>query len=106
LLLQPLVENAVKHGALAEGGAGEVVVRARVDKVTRTLTCEVEDDGPGPIDEPRRVASSLGDATREGGQGLSIVRRRLAVRYGALASFRLEKCEGRTRAVVSLPAGP
>jgi signal transduction histidine kinase len=99
LLLQPLVENAVKHGALACEGAGQVVVRARVERnengdgCARALTCVVEDDGPG-----------LSATPREGAHGLSIVRQRLAVRYGDRASFTLENSGGRTRAVVRLPA--
>jgi LytS/YehU family sensor histidine kinase len=101
LLLQPLVENAVKHGALAVDGAGEVVVRVRVeddaDGGGRALTCVVEDDGPGPSATPRASADGSG-------HGLSIVKQRLAVRYGDRASFKLEKAGGRTRAVVRLPA--
>jgi two-component system LytT family sensor kinase len=49
LLLQPLVENAVRHGVLvrARGGAVSVLVRRRDD----SLVITVEDDGPGLRDE-------------------------------------------------------
>jgi LytS/YehU family sensor histidine kinase len=67
LLLQPIVENAVAHGALRRSEGGTVRVRVRRDGAS--LRCEVEDDGPGPSDAPRR----------EGARGLSMVERRLAL---------------------------
>jgi signal transduction histidine kinase len=49
LILQPLVENAVRHGVLArpQGGALSVSIRRRDDVLVMT----VEDDGPGPGDK-------------------------------------------------------
>jgi two-component system, LytTR family, sensor kinase len=49
LILQPLVENAVRHGVLAraQGGALSVSIRRRDE----TLVITVEDDGPGLKDE-------------------------------------------------------
>src|SRR5262249_23062752 len=44
LLLQPLVENAVRHGALAREGGGEVVVRTR--RTGGATEVVVADDGP------------------------------------------------------------
>ncbi|AKT41349.1 sensor histidine kinase [Chondromyces crocatus] len=87
LILQPLVENAVKHGALR--GGGHVTVRAHVDAQTLVLT--VEDDGPG-----------LG-ALRDGGRGLSIVRRRLELETLRPESFTLRREHERTVASVRLP---
>jgi LytS/YehU family sensor histidine kinase len=64
LLLQPLLENAVKHGALASrGDVGRVAVRSAVGDAATTFV--VADNGPG-----------LRSDNREG-LGLSIVRRRL-----------------------------
>jgi len=95
LLLQPLVENAVKHGALRRPGGGLVAVRAALEGAgSERLTCVVEDNGPGP---------SAG-ATRPGAIGLDLVKRRLSLRYGRTAQVRLEAGEGRTRCIVSLPA--
>ncbi len=91
LLLQPLVENAVKHGALRRGdGAGEVVVRAsrRGDGV---LVCVVEDNGPG-----------LPDAdVRAGAFGLQAVRRRLELE-APRASLRLESSSEGMRSIVEI----
>ena len=86
LLLQPLVENAVKHGALRLREGGEVTVRARPDGA-RTLLC-VEDNGPG-LQPPR-----------DGAVGLELVTRRLAL--GGHGTFRLERDDGRTRSIVVL----
>lgn len=91
LLLQPLVENAVKHGALMRAGGGEITVRTEL--AGPKLVCTVEDNGPG-------VPAG---ATRPGAFGLVSVRRRLALRYPDSASLRLESSAGGTRSVVELP---
>jgi LytS/YehU family sensor histidine kinase len=91
LLLQPLLENAVKHGALRRREGGEVSVRAAVDG-TR-LTCIVEDNGPGPVaSEPR-----------DGARGIELVERRLEIEYVGAAAFRLEADGSHTRSIVELP---
>jgi len=94
LLLQPLVENAVKHGALMRAGGGEITVRTKLDG--RRLVCTVEDNGPGI---PKT-------ATRAGAFGLVSVRRRLALRYADEGSLRLESGPAGTRSIVELPADP
>ncbi|MEO8335516.1 MAG: histidine kinase [bacterium] len=75
LVLQPLVENAVRHGLepRVEGGSVEVVARRRLD----VLELEVRDDGLGL---PREDASG-GPAWREG-VGLRNTRDRLQHLYG------------------------
>jgi signal transduction histidine kinase len=93
LLLQPLIENAVKHGALRRGdGAGEVVVRAsrRDDGV---LVCVIEDNGPGIPDAD----------VRAGAFGLQAVRRRLELEAHH-ASLRLESSSEGTRSIVEIAA--
>jgi sensor histidine kinase YesM len=96
LLLQPLVENAVKHGALCRSGGGQVVVRARVvdssDGRASRVVCTVEDNGPGMTDA----------APRSGAFGLRAVRRRLELRYDD-ATLRLESSPSGTRSIVELP---
>jgi len=91
LLLQPLVENAVKHGALRRGdGDGRVVVRARLTD-SGGLVCTVEDNGPGMPDSD----------VRAGAFGLHAVRRRLELEAPA-ASLRLESSSEGTRSIVEL----
>jgi LytS/YehU family sensor histidine kinase len=91
LLLQPLVENAVKHGALMRAGGGEITVRAKLSGPK--LVCTIEDNGPGIPDSP----------TRPGAFGLMSVRRRLALRYPQGATLRLESSSSGTQSIVELP---
>ncbi len=94
LLLQPLVENAVKHGALRRPEGGEVRVRATLGTPAEgRLTCVVEDNGPGLVER----------AARAGALGLDLVTRRLSLEYGRGAELRLESGDGRTRSIVTLP---
>lgn len=87
LIMQPLVENAVKHGALR--GGGEVVVNARIEDGMLVMT--VGDDG-----------EHLGEPRRPGGRGLSIVQRRLALDGLRDESFELVREGGRTVARLRL----
>lgn len=96
LLLQPLVENAVNHGALRRREGGEVRVRTAVTGEGRaagaTLLCEVEDNGPGVGPGP----------VRDGALGLALVRRRIEAMHPE-ARFRLEPAHPGTRAVIEVP---
>jgi signal transduction histidine kinase len=92
LLLQPLLENAVKHGALRRRGGGEVQVHTSLEQGDR-VRCVIEDNGPGT--DPR--------LPRPGALGIRLLTRRLEVQYRGLASFHLESAEGVTRAIVELP---
>ncbi|MBX3261400.1 MAG: histidine kinase [Labilithrix sp.] len=91
LLLQPLVENAVKHGALRRRGGGVVTVRAAMNDARRVV-CTIEDNGPGlPDAEPR-----------QGAFGLRSVRRRLELKFPD-AVLRMESSTSGTRSIVELP---
>jgi signal transduction histidine kinase len=91
LLLQPLVENAVKHGALRrDEGAGLVTVRVE-GKDDGTLVCVVEDNGPGMTSEHVRV----------GAFGIQSVRRRLELE-APNASLRHESSRAGTRSIVEV----
>ncbi len=75
LLLQPLVENAVKHGIAPHGGSGRVAVSARPGN--GGLLLSVRDSGPGPDHDPGP----------DDGRGLSMTRERLEHLYGG--AFRM-----------------
>ncbi len=74
LTLQPLIENAIRHGIAPRPGPGHILISATRDGVH--LALRVEDDGLG-------AAAS----TRGSGVGLSLVHRRLTASFGATAQF-------------------
>jgi two-component system LytT family sensor kinase len=77
LILQPLVENAVRHGVGRRSAPGRIRVAARVDGVT--LIVEVADDGPG----------LAGREARPDGVGLRNTRARLATLFGDSSAFEI-----------------
>jgi two-component system LytT family sensor kinase len=82
LMLQPIVENAVKHGIAPLLRGGDVTVTARLDSAAgpQALVIVVHDTGPGVSQVELRGG-------RERGVGLSNVERRLACQYGEAASL-------------------
>jgi LytS/YehU family sensor histidine kinase len=76
MLLQPLVENAIKHGISKRAGPGRIELSAH--RTDGTLELRVRDDGPGYAPSPR---SSHGNGNG-GGIGLSATRARLLELYG------------------------
>jgi len=75
LVLQPIVENAIRHGMTSRAERGHVAVRATRNGAV--LTLEVSDDGPGLPKTP---------AAGNGGIGLANTRERLARLYGSASS--------------------
>jgi signal transduction histidine kinase len=84
LLLQPLVENAVRHGITSREEGGRLTLDAR--RVGGHLHLRVADDGPGPPDAATMTASD--------GVGLSNVQARLQALYGDDARFQMERADG------------
>jgi hypothetical protein len=88
LLLQPLLENALRHGNHAQG---PVTVSAKCD--ADRLTLEVRSHGPFR-------------GNRDGGLGLELVRRRIELAYGTNASFTIATEGDQCVARISVPASP
>ncbi len=102
LILQPLVENSIKHMEKGEGRPAEILVRATLSG--DTLALEVRDNGPGPAadEEASRLKAPEGC-----GVGLANIRERLATVYGHTASLTLAAHpEGGTHAFIRLPCRP
>ena len=96
LILQPIVENAIRHGISVDSSAGQVEITASV--VDGRLRITVTDDGPGIRDDAPRRGS---------GTGLTNTRERLTQRYGP--EGRLELAGGReagTTVTLRMPAQP
>jgi two-component system, LytTR family, sensor kinase len=81
LILQPIVENALEHGASRSTGEGRVEIAAR--KREGNLVISVRDNGPG-----------LSDERPKEGVGLRNTEARLAQLYGGRASFSIAPAEG------------
>jgi signal transduction histidine kinase len=80
LLVQPLVENAIRHGMEPKAGNGHLTIRCRHDG--GMLDIEVRDDGPG-------FKADIAEGT-----GLANVRQRLAAACGPEASLSLKSNPG------------
>ncbi len=83
LILQPLVENAIRHGIAPRSEAGRLRVAAR--RENRRVRLEVEDDGVGLAEVSRPGAA---------GVGLANVRARLAALYGPAGELALAATPG------------
>jgi len=84
LSIQPLVENAVKHGVAARSGRGTVRLRARM--TAGGVLIEVSDDGRG-----FRVGANKTNIG--GGVGLENVRQRLKLCFGEAAAVTIDSSE-------------
>lgn len=100
MILQPFVENSIRHGLEPRLDGGWVLVRGRRERSAGRdeIWLEVEDNGAGipPERLPQAQASGI---------GLSNVRERLRVLYGDAARLEIDSdAEQRTRVRVRLPA--
>jgi LytS/YehU family sensor histidine kinase len=93
-LLQPLVENAIRHAVAPRAAGGAVEIQA--SRFDDTLRIEVRDDGPGFPAGPAR-----------NGIGLSNTRARLEQLYGASHRFELSNLDAPSQGAlcrIELPA--
>jgi len=92
LALQPLVENAIKHGISVDSAAGRLEIIAKLHD-GKVWLC-VRDDGPGPAPGSRLRF----------GVGLTNVRSRLKQLYGDESSLELTGADGRgCEAIITIP---
>jgi two-component system LytT family sensor kinase len=87
LVLQPLVENAVRHAIEPRAAAGRLEIRAR--RHDGRLTLEVADDGPGIVTNGRGAIDGSAIPVTGSGIGLANTRARLEQLYGAGHRFQL-----------------
>ncbi|MFL6215244.1 MAG: sensor histidine kinase [Blastocatellia bacterium] len=96
LILQPIVENAIRHGVVMQSGPGHIEVR--VSHLNDTLSLQVQDNGPG-------LASAQDSSSRwRGGVGLSNTRARLEHLYGTAQRFEMADArEGGLQVTLEIP---
>jgi two-component system LytT family sensor kinase len=95
MILQPLIENSIKHGLASKVGGGRITIRTMLRDGHAVI--EVHDDGLGMTEE--RLERAFG-----GGIGLSNVNERLRTIYGAHYTLKLTSEPGRgTCARVEIP---
>jgi sensor histidine kinase YesM len=93
LSLQPIVENAIRHGIGRSSSAGRIRISA--SQLNGTLELRVQDDGPG---------FSSSDASPDHGIGLANTRARLKQLYGPDASLKIENSDpGGATVTMSIP---
>jgi len=98
ILLQPLIENSIKHGLEPRIHGGTVTLRSRLEG--NRVSIEVADDGVGITARPESALQRSGN-----GIGMQNVRERLEVLYGRQARFTVVSNPGRgTLVSIELPA--
>ena len=98
ILLQPLIENSIKHGLEPRIHGGTVTLRSRLEG--NRVSIEVADDGVGITARPESALQRTGN-----GIGMQNVRERLEVLYGRQARFTVVSNPGRgTLVSIELPA--
>ena len=98
MLLQPIVENSIKHGLSPKIGGGTIWLRSAVRR--GRLEIEIEDDGVG-------VSEEAMPEIFERGIGVSNVRERLGVLFGNEFTMTIEpRSGGGTRVRIEIPELP
>ena len=93
LLLQPLVENAIKHGVARKAGAGHIDVTAR--RENDKLCIEIRDDGVGLSEDALTALHK--------GIGVSTTRARLQHQFGADYRFEFHRLSQGVAVIVAVP---
>ena len=91
MLIQPIVENSIKHGLAPKISGGTIYLRSRI--VSNTLIIEVEDDGVGIV-EPGSEVSEWNAPQHGTGIGMANVRERLDVLYSDAARVEVDSRTG------------
>lgn len=102
LILQPLVENAIKHGVAPKVGKSRIAVGAK--RVDDMIQVDIEDDGVGLRQDTGSDRHLLARLTSGTGIGLQNIRERLNTLYGPAAKLVLTDLEGAgCRATLTIP---
>ena len=94
LVIQPLIENAIKHGASGKVGRTTVRLRARVDPLSRMLQVVVRDDGVGMHADTRAAVLQGLEPHEDGGVGMRNISARLELLFGDRHTFEVQSEPG------------
>jgi two-component system, LytTR family, sensor kinase len=93
LILQPIVENAIRHGIGRSSSAGRILINAST--IDDTVELRIQDDGPGLSPRP---------LSPDQGIGLANTRARLQQLYGQDARLEIKNCDpGGVIVTMSIP---
>ena len=99
ILLQPLVENSIKHGLAPKVDGGSITLRSRLQE--NKLIIQVEDDGVGMSAPPAVAAEHMGSGR---GIGMMNVAERLHVLFGDAGRMTVQSRDGQgTLVMLELP---
>ncbi len=84
LVLQPIVENSIKHAMSQRSSGGKIIIKAR--KIEQLLSIQIEDNGTG-----NAISSYETNIGSDSGTGLENIRSRLKHHYGENFDFELNK---------------
>ncbi len=103
LTLQPLVENAIKHGIYPMSTPAEILISALVEE--EILVVRIWDNGVGiPAEKLTRIHAGVEVSTSGLGIGLQNVAQRLQILYGKRADFDIVSWEGKgTEVTLRIP---
>lgn len=85
LIIQPLVENSIRHAFNPRSQPGLLTIRCSLDASAECLRVEVRDNGPGC--DPQQIAQAAG-------MGMRTIQRRLALEYGDAAAWIVSTAPG------------
>lgn len=104
LSVQPLVENAVRHGIQKKAGPGTLTLQARLDFLALRIVIQVKDDGVGMSQAELAAALRPRPANSARGVGISNINERLKRLYGETYRLQLESTPGKgTIATLRIP---
>jgi len=86
LILQPLVENAIKHGILKKRDTGKVIITAKEDD--KKIVISIYDDGVG-IENDKIIELLIADSKHSNSIGINNVSQRLLHIYGDKCKFKI-----------------
>lgn len=102
MILQPLVENALKHGLYHMRSGGKIIIRTRAEGNCTVM--EIEDNGCGfPEEYLEKIRSGIFEHERDTHVGIRNIYMRLKLFYKGQIRFWVDSCQGKTVLHIVVP---